>query len=92
MKKYPKNFYHYFGHITRTYDSLGLYEYPYEKVCEGLDDNDNIVCKFRNHSSIIKIKERYKVRGSFSFRLATKEQIKAIVRDLPTNKAAAAET
>ena len=73
MKKYPKNFYQYFGHITRTYDSLGLNEYPYEKVCEGLDDIDNIVCKFRNHLSIIKIKEQYKVRGSFSFRLATTE-------------------
>ena len=46
------------------------------------------VCKFRNHPSIAKIKEQYKVKGIFSFRLATTEEIKAIIRYLPTNKAA----
>ena len=52
----------YLGHITA---SLDLYEFPYEKVCKRLDDIDNIVCKFRNHPSIIKIKERYKLRAIF---------------------------
>ena len=33
-----KEFNQYFGHIT---DSLDLFEFPYEKVCEGLDDIDN---------------------------------------------------
>ena len=33
-----KVFNQYFGHIT---DSLDLYEFPDEKVCEGLDDIDN---------------------------------------------------
>ena len=46
-----KVFNQYFGHIN---DSI-------EKVCEGLDDIDNIVYKFRNHPSIVKIKEQYKV-------------------------------
>ena len=50
-----------------------------------------MVYKFRNHPSIVKIKELYKVKGNFSFRLATTEKIKAIIRDLPTNKAASAE-
>ena len=77
-----KEFNQYFGHIT---DSL---EFPDVRVCEGLDDIDNIVYKFRNHPSIIKIKEKYKVKENFSFRLATTEEIKAIIRDLPTNKAA----
>ena len=40
-----KVFNQYFGHIT---DSLDLYEFPDEKVCEGLDDIDNIVYKFKN--------------------------------------------
>ena len=35
-----KEFNQYFGHIT---DSLDLYEFPDEKVCEGVDDIDNIV-------------------------------------------------
>ena len=83
-----KEFNQYFGHIT---DSLDLYEFPDVRVCEGLDDIDNIVYKFRNHPSIIKIKERYKVKENFSFRLATTEEIKAIIRDLPTNKAAGGE-
>ena len=46
------------------------------------------VCKFRNHPSIAKIKEQYKVKGNFSFRLATTEEIKTIIRYLPTSKAA----
>ena len=37
------------------------------------------------------MKEQYKVKGNFSFRLATTEEIKAIIRDLPTNKAAEGE-
>ena len=83
-----KVFNQYFGHIT---DSLDLYEFPDEKVCEGLDDNDNIVYKFRNHPGIVKIKEQYKVKSNFSFRLATTEETKAIIRDLPTNKAVGGE-
>ena len=78
----------YFGHITNFLD---LYEFPDVRVCEGRDDIDNIVYKFRNHPSIIKIKEQYKVKENFSFRLATTEEIKAIIRDLPTNKAAGGE-
>ena len=83
-----KEFNQYFGHIT---DSLNLYEFPDEKVCEGLDDIDNIFYKFKNHQSIVKIKEQYKVKSNFSFRLATTEEIKVIIRDLPTNKAAGRE-
>ena len=83
-----KEFSQYFGHIT---DSLDFCEFPDVRVCEGRDDIDNIVHKFRNHSSIIKIKERYKVKENFSFRLVTTEEIKAIIRDLPTNKAAGGE-
>ena len=83
-----KEFNQYFGHIT---DSLDLYEYPDVTFCEGLGDIDNIVYKFRNHPSIIKIKERYKVKENISFRLTTTEEIKAIIRDLPTNKAAGGE-
>ena len=83
-----KEFNQYFGHIT---DSLNLYEFPDVRVCEGRDDIDNIVYKFRNHPSIIKIKERYKVKENFSFRLATTEEIKAIIKDIPTNKAAGGE-
>ena len=69
-----KEFNQYFGHIT---DFLDLHESPDVRVCEGRDDIDNIVYKFRNHPSIIKIKERYKVKENFSFRLATTEEIKA---------------
>ena len=57
-----KEFNQYFGHIT---DSLDLYEFPDVRVCEGRDDIDNIVYKFGNHPSIIKIKERYKVKEIF---------------------------
>ena len=83
-----KVFNQYFGHIT---DSLDLYEFPDEKVWEGLDDIDNIVYKFRNHPSIVKIKEQYKFKSNFLFRLATTEEIKVIIRDIPTNKAAGGE-
>ena len=51
-----KEFNQYFGHIT---DSLDFYEFPYEKIYERLGDINSIVCKFRNHPSIVKIKERH---------------------------------
>ena len=57
-----KEFNQYFGHIT---DSQDLYEFPNEKVCNRLDDIDNIAYKFRNHPSIVKLKEQYKVKGNF---------------------------
>ena len=79
-----KEFNQYFGHIT---DPLNLYEHPDVSVWEGLYDFDNIVYEFRNHQTIVKIKKRYKVKENISFRLATTEKIKAIIRDLPTNKA-----
>ena len=63
-----------FGHII---DSLDLYEFPDGSVCKGLDDIDNIAHKISNHLSIIKIKEWYKVKGNFWFRLATREEIKS---------------
>ena len=59
-----KEFNQYFGNIT---DSLDLPEFPDGKVWVGLDDIDNIVYKFKNHQSIVRIKERYKVKGNFSF-------------------------
>ena len=59
----------YLEHIA---DSLNSYKSPHKKVCQGLDDIDKIVCKFRNHSSVINIEDGFKVKGSFSFRLATK--------------------
>ena len=77
-----KEFNQHFGHIT---DFLGLNEFSDEKVRKGLDDNDNINCKFKNHPSIVKIKEQHKVQDDFSFRLVTTEEIKAIIRDFPTN-------
>ena len=40
---------------------------------------------------MVKIKERYKVKENFSLRLATAKEIKAIIRDVPTNKAAGGE-
>ena len=53
----------YFGYITH---SLNLYAFPDVRVCEELDDIDNVVYKFRNHPSIIKIKERYKVLNFYA--------------------------
>ena len=78
---------------SRTFKMITCYLYEFHdiRVCEGLDDINKIVYTFRNHPSIVKIKERYKVKSNFSFRLATTEEIKAIIRDLPTNKAAGGE-
>ena len=83
-----KEFSQYFRHIT---DSLNLYELPDVRVCEGLHDIDNIVYKLRNHPSIVKIKERTKLRAIFHLDLPLQKEIKAIIRDLPTNKAAGGE-
>ena len=73
MQKYLKNLTNIFGLIT---DLLNLYELSDVRVCEELEDIDNIVYKFRNHSSIVKIKERYKVKGNVSVRPTTTEEIR----------------
>ena len=77
--KQPKNLTNILGHITV---SLDLYEFPDEKVCERLDETDNLIYKFRNYPSIVKLKERYKVRGNLSFKLATTEEMKTSIKDL----------
>ena len=42
---------------------------------EGLDSIANTVFKSKNYPSIVKIKECFKVKGKFSFRFTTKEEI-----------------
>ena len=57
-----KEFNQYFGHAT---DSLDLYEFPYEKVCEWLNYIDDIVCKFRILSSTAKLRNGTKLTTIF---------------------------
>ena len=73
-----KQFNQYIGHIT---DSLVLLEFPSEK-CEGLNDINDIVFKFKNHLSIIKIKKHFNFKSTFLFRLVTPVH----KRDDPTDK------
>ena len=64
-----------------------LYEFISEK-CDGPNDINNIVCKFRNHSSIMKIKESYSITGNFSFNLVSTVEKKIISKDFSANKVA----
>lgn len=64
-----------------------LYEFISEK-CDGPNDINNIVCKFRNHSSIMKIKESYSLTGNFSFNLVSTVEKKIISKDFSANKVA----
>ena len=66
---------------------LCFYEF-FSGKCDGPNDINNIVCKFRNHSSIMKIKESYSLTGNFSFNLVSTVEKKITSKDLSANKVA----
>ena len=86
-EKIATEFNTYFGKVV---DSLDLYEFQSE-TSASIDQIDRIVYKFRSHPSIIKIKKHINTKEKFSFRLVSKEEIQAIIKDLPSNKASGGE-
>ena len=85
--KIAKTFNSHFESIT---DSLELFDWPlqanfyYNKV-------QNIIKSFSNHSSIIKIKHKFKLNKNFSFQCVSEAIVRKVVKSLPSDKATAGE-
>ena len=51
-----------------------------------MDNINNIVCKFRNHPSIIKSKEKVQTNVKFSFTVKTPKNIEEKIMELDASK------
>ena len=51
----------------------------------------NIIKKFSNHPSIIKIKHKFKLKKKFSFQRVFEASVRKVVKSLPSDKATAGE-
>ena len=57
-----------------------------DTVNEGLDDINKIVSKFKNHPSIIKIKQRIEINEKVSFSSSSLNEIEDKIKDLNCKK------
>ena len=83
-KEVAETFNTYFSNSVKL---LGIKDYNSEYIPEkDKSPIENIVNKFKNHPSIIKIKENIQNNGSFSFSTTTTKQIEDEIRKLNKNK------
>ena len=68
-----------------------MFEWPLRSADQVYDSVDTIIDSFRFHPSIKNIKRNYKIASKFSFNSVSREFVKDIVNDLPSNKAAGGE-
>lgn len=86
-KEIAKIFNEFFINITKK---LNLNKPPSDNLHEATSPPNWNILKFRNHPSILKIKERVcENQGTFKFKNTTKEEIKKIIASLNPNKSEA---
>ena len=85
--KMAKTFNTYFGSVT---DPLNLFDWIGESVNSN-DKIEQILFKFSKHPSVLKIKQKIKINSKFSFQSVSEDTVKNVVKNLPSDKATAAE-
>ena len=73
-------------HFSETVDKLNIFELS---SCESEYTEDqltNIICKYKSHPSIKKIKSNYTIKRKFSFKPVTVKDIENVIKNIPTNK------
>ena len=78
----------YFDSVT---DSLDLFSWSAQTDNKKTDALQNILKRFHNHPSLIKIKQLVNNRAKFSFQPVSVYTVKRVIEGLPSNKAAAGE-
>ena len=78
----------YFDSVT---DSLDLFSWSTQTDNENTDALQNILKRFHNHSSLIKIKQLVNNQAKFSFQPVSVHTVKEVIERLPSNKATAGE-
>ena len=54
-------------YFSKMVDSLDLHEFPSGSPRKYADEIDDVVSKFKTQPSIVKIKERFRIKTIFSF-------------------------
>ena len=78
----------YFDSVT---DSLDLFSWSTQTDNENTDALQNILKRFHNHPSLIKIKQLVNNQAKFSFQPVIVYTVKEIIEGLPSNKVTAGE-
>ena len=74
----------YFGSVT---DSIDLLSWSIKTKNENIDAGQNIAKRFKNHPSLIKIKQLVNNQAQFFFQLVIIHTVKEVMDGLPSNKA-----
>ena len=74
----------YFGSVT---DSIDLFSWSIKAKNENIDAGQNIAKRFKNHPSLIKIKQLVNNQAQFFFQPAIIHTVKEVMDGLPSNKA-----
>ena len=85
--KIAKAFNLYFESVT---DFLELFDWPLQSNVS-CDKVQNIIKRFSNHPSIIKIKHKFKLNKKFSFQCVSEATVRKVVKKLPSDKATAGQ-
>ena len=74
--------------FAKAVDDLNIEGYSTDEFSPetGIDSVSNAIIKFKNHPSIIKIKEKVNVKNKFSFSKTEEEEMMAEINNLNTNK------
>ena len=78
----------YFDSVT---DSLDLFSWSTQTDNENTGALQNILKRFHNHPSLIKIKQLVNNHAKFSFQPVSVHTVKEVIKGLPSNKATAGE-
>ena len=78
----------YFDSVT---DSLDLFSWSTQTDNKNTDALQNILKRFHNHPSLIKIKQLVNNQAKFSFQPVSVYTVKEVIEGLPSNKATAGE-
>ena len=85
--KIAKAFNLYFESVTAF---LELSDWPLQSNVS-CDKVQNIIKRFSNHPSIIKIKHKFKLNKKFSFQCVSETTVRKVVKSLPSDKGTAGE-
>ena len=78
-------------HFAETEETLNTFEWLSNNTDLLNDQLIAIIKKFRNHPSIIKLKNKYDFQEKFSFKPVPLKYVESIIKNIPNNRAAGGE-
>ena len=75
-------------HFAETVDKINPFEWPSNSGDLTKETLTKIIKNFKNHPSIVKIKNKYLIKEKFSFQLVS---VKEFIKNIPSNKASGSD-